>query len=652
MERYIGKILGGRYEIQEIVGIGGMAIVYRAVDLQTQKDVAVKIMKDEYASNKEFCRRFSNESKAVAALGHRNIVKIMDVSLNDEIQYIVMELVVGITLKEYIDKKGPLTSSESVHLISQVLRALQHAHNKGIIHRDIKPQNIMMIDNGMIKMMDFGIARFSGSETKTMTDKAIGSVHYISPEQASGDEVDQRTDIYSTGVMLYEMLTGKLPFDAENPVSVALMQLQQNPVAPSERNGAIALGLEEIIMRAMQKDPEKRYQSAGEMLRDIEDFKKNPKIKFSYDYFVESTPTRYVDATEKIKSTKGKKSDKANKKKNRKKLDEDLPKERFPVVSVLTGMVLALVIIAGVFFVIAMDMNGAFKHEKEQVTLQSFIGMSFEQAVNSSEFEFTRVDEFSEEIPAGQIMKQSPSGEKMVYANTVVTVYVSKGPQRLQVPDIYELNYTEGVQELTTLNLRSNRIDVYDDDLPEGYIIKTLPSKNSDITAETVVDVYVSIGSKPEILTMPDFSDDVTFEQAKARLISMGLTLKTPEEVDSSKTKNIVVGQDPAPGAVVESGDSVQLQISNGSIALESVKLVIDMPSGLDKKVTIEIIQDDETVKVDTVLTSIINEYEYILEGTGESVVKIVIDNQDYIKYSVNFATGNIKTIEKYDFDI
>ena len=271
MENYVGKRLDGRYEIIEIIGVGGMAVVYKAFDNIDNRIVAVKILKDEYLTNEEFRRRFKNESKAIAVLSHPNIVRVFDVSYGDRLQYIVMEYVEGITLKEYIEQQGKIDTREAVYFVTQILRALQHAHDKGIVHRDIKPQNIMLISDGTIKVTDFGIARFSRSETKTMTEQAIGSVHYISPEQAKGSVTDSKSDLYSVGVVLYEMLTGQLPFQADNTVSVALMHLQKEPLRPRQINPNIPVGLEQIILRAMQKNPNDRYQSASEMLVDIDE---------------------------------------------------------------------------------------------------------------------------------------------------------------------------------------------------------------------------------------------------------------------------------------------------------------------------------------------------------------------------------------------
>ncbi|MBP0974504.1 MAG: serine/threonine protein kinase, partial [Oscillospiraceae bacterium] len=281
-DKNIGKKLDGRYEITERIGEGGMADVYRATDVVDNKTVAVKILKKEFAENEEFLRRFRNESKAIAVLSHPNIVKIYDVGFSERIQFIVMEYIDGITLNEYMEQQGQLGWKDAAHFILQILRALQHAHSKGIVHRDIKPQNIMMLRDGTIKVMDFGIAKFAREDGKTGTDQAIGTVHYISPEQARGGVTDAKSDIYSVGVMLYEMLTGKKPFDTDNPVSIAVMHMQAKVPLPSTIRPDIQIGLEEIILKAMEKDPADRYQSARDMMDDLQTFKEDPDGVFGY----------------------------------------------------------------------------------------------------------------------------------------------------------------------------------------------------------------------------------------------------------------------------------------------------------------------------------------------------------------------------------
>ena len=295
-DKLIGTRLDGRYELTDLVGEGGMANVYRASDVLDNRVVAVKILKNEYSESEEFQRRFRDESKAIAMMSHPNIVKIYDMGFSDKMQYIVMEYIDGITLKDYIDSEHVLNWKDAVHFVVQILRALQHAHNRGIVHRDIKPQNIMLLTDGTIKVMDFGIAKFAREESRTATDQAIGTVHYISPEQARGDVTDAKSDLYSVGVMFYEMLTGRKPFDTDNPVSIAVMHMQNVAVRPRDINPNIPSGLEEIIMHAMEKDASKRYQTAAEMIRDIEAFKANNQIIFGY--YNAPEPTQYFTPPE------------------------------------------------------------------------------------------------------------------------------------------------------------------------------------------------------------------------------------------------------------------------------------------------------------------------------------------------------------------
>ena len=387
MDKYTGKRLDGRYEIQELIGVGGMAVVYRAYDTIDDRTVAIKILKDEFLGNEDFIRRFKNESKAIAVLSHPNIVKVYDVSFGDRIQYIVMEYIDGITLKEYIDQQKDIKWKEALHFTVQILRALQHAHEKGIIHRDIKPQNIMLLQDGTIKVTDFGIARFSRSDTRTMTDKAIGSVHYIAPEQARGDMTDEKADIYSVGVMLYEMITGQLPFEADNAVSVAIMQLQAEPRKAREINPEIPEALEEITLKAMQKEPSQRYQSAAEMLRDIEAFRRNPSIRFQYKYFIDETPTKYVDAINTVRPgtaiTPAPQSQPASASYDdgyEYVEDEKAKPAKSPVVHILGGIGIAVLLVALVLGIMAV-FRSCQTTELQEIDMPTFIGMSWERDI-------------------------------------------------------------------------------------------------------------------------------------------------------------------------------------------------------------------------------------------------------------------------------
>ena len=384
MDKYIGKKLDGRYEIRELIGVGGMANVYKAYDVVEARTVAVKILREEYMNNDEFMRRFRNESRAISLLDHPNIVKVYDVIFSNRIQSIVMEYIDGITLKDYIDQEKVLRWKEAVHFTVQILRALQHAHDKGIVHRDIKPHNIMLLSDGTIKITDFGIARFSRSTTKTITDKAIGSVHYISPEQASGAFTDARSDIYSLGVMMFEMLTGKLPFEADTLVSVAIKQIQSQPTLPRSINPDIPEGLEEIVMRAMQKDADKRYQSAAEMLHDIDEFKRNPAIVFSYKY--EQPPQVHIQnelrhqraeqqtGGEQQPMKKEKKPSRRPSQQNQQS-DDSYERKPLPVVPVMAGIAFAFLLAACAFIGMLFMVNKPFE-QVENVKVPDLVGMN------------------------------------------------------------------------------------------------------------------------------------------------------------------------------------------------------------------------------------------------------------------------------------
>ena len=388
MDKYIGKRLDARYEVNELIGVGGMSLVYRAYDVIEAQSVAIKILKDEYFGNSEFMKRFKNESRAVAVLSHPNIVKVLNVSFGTNFQYIVMEYISGITLKEYISKKGQIDWKESVQIITQVLKALAHAHSRGVIHRDIKPQNIMITDDNVVKVTDFGIARFFTNETQTMTDKTIGSVHYISPEQAKGLKTDVKSDIYSVGIVLYEMLTNRLPFEADNAVSVAIMQMQVVPQSPRALNQSIPPALEEITLKAMQKNPEKRYFAAESMLEDIEKFTKNVDVKFGYNCFVDENPTKVLPESP-----------------NEEELEEKSRKKK--ALFITGGIAAALVLFALVFMFITMFTSYG---NSKNVDVPNFIGRQISDVQNDKKYKFDfkieRVYEASQ--PDGIIIDQDP----------------------------------------------------------------------------------------------------------------------------------------------------------------------------------------------------------------------------------------------------
>ncbi len=545
MENYVGKRLDGRYELKEIVGIGGMAVVYKAYDNVEDRIVAVKILKDEYATNEDFLRRFKNESKAISLLSHPNIVKVYDVSFGDVIQYIVMEYIEGITLKEYIEKNGSLVWKTVVAIAVQILRALQHAHDRGIVHRDVKPQNIIILDNGTIKVTDFGIARFARTETQTITDKAIGSVHYMSPEQARGDATDEKADIYSVGVILYEMLTGKLPFEADSAVSVAIMQLQSKPKLPSEIDPTIPRGLEQIIMHAMQKDPERRYHSAAEMLKDLEEFKRNPEISFNYDIFVDDEPTRFVEIDDK--------NDELKKSKN-----------KTPTIMILAGVaaafVLAFIVLAVIFVPKLVNGSGG------EVKCPNFVGMVYDDAFKKkyADWNFDVTTKSSAKYDVGQIMEQKPTAGRKIKKSQTVKITVSTGAKKVTVPDVYNMDEADAVKTLKNKGFDVTIITKEDDEIEKGLVIMTDPAHNTDVAEGSKIQVYVSLGKPVKYVNIPNLIGlDET--AAKKRLEDEGLKVGTVNTVDTDeKPKGTVVSQSPESGAEVAKGTAVNIDVSSG----------------------------------------------------------------------------------------
>ena len=471
MENYVGKRLDGRYEIMEVIGVGGMAVVYKAFDNIDHRIVAVKILKSEYLANEEFKRRFRNESKAVAVLSHPNIVKVYDVSFGDAIQYIVMEYVEGITLKNYITQQGVVDQREAIYFITQLLRALKHAHDKGIVHRDIKPQNILLVSDGTIKVTDFGIARISENATRTMTDGAIGSVHYISPEQAKGSLTDSRTDLYAAGVILYEMMTGKLPFQSDNAVSVALMQLQNDPVRPREINSNIAEGLEDIIIHAMQKNVADRYQSANEMLNDIAAYKNNPAIIFGYSFNEVKTPIAEEIPVNRVVSNEPEAVEFVDENEFADEFDFEDDKNKKRTIAVLSSVLAALVVFAVALIIM-------FSPNSNKIDVPNLIGKNFYNEVMNSldyaELSFEPIIDYESDEESGTIIRQEPSSGKINPDDRII-VFISGSASTVEVPDVYGYESTSASNLLKSKGFEVKIEKEYSDE-ELGTVVRTSPA--------------------------------------------------------------------------------------------------------------------------------------------------------------------------------
>lgn len=623
MDRYIGKKLDGRYEIKEIIGVGGMANVYRAYDSIDDRTVAVKILRDEHMQNDELLRRFRNESKAIAVLSHPNIVKVYDVSFNEDIQYIVMEYIDGITLKEYIEQQKVLRWKEAVHFTVQILRALQHAHDKGIVHRDIKPQNIMLLADGTIKVADFGIARFARASQQTVTDKAIGSVHYISPEQAKGDVTDEKSDIYSVGVMLYEMTTGKLPFDAESPVSVALQQIQSQPKRPRSINPDIPEGLEDIIIRAMQKDPARRYQSAAEMLRDIDEFKRDPTVSFEYKY----TEPEEMSITENFTKTA---------KKTKKIKDEQV--RSAPVVPVLTGITVAFIIVAILFLIGIMAMVRPFE-EVPDTTAPNLVGMDIEEAKKQySKFNIeVESSAFHDSYDKDVIYYQNVKPGMTVKEKSTIKVKISSGVQSFSLADYTNFEENQVYAILTDNDIEFTTITEYNDDIPEGYVIKTEPGADTVVDSGTVVIIYVSMGPKTTYATVPNVLG-YKLNDAKLMLNSAGIKIGNVTRVDSTQAGSVILNQSLSAGTQVQRGTTIDLVIAmERDSEANSVTLDIPLPSD-NRSVQLEAFINGSPAAAETINPYMMSSWTVTLTGEGINTVSIYYDDKLYRAYSVDFT--------------
>ncbi len=650
MENYVGKRLDGRYEIQEIIGVGGMAVVYKAYDNIDDRTVAVKILKEEFLANEEFRRRFKNESKAIAVLSHPNIVKVYDVSYGDKVQYIVMECVDGITLKEYIRQQGVINYKEAVFFVTQILRALQHAHDKGIVHRDIKPQNIMLLENGAIKVTDFGIARFSRSETRTMTDSTIGSVHYISPEQARGDITDDKADIYSVGVMLYEMLTGKLPFESDNTVSVAIMQLQQEPVKPRDINPSIPIGLEQIVLKAMQKNVNDRYQSAAEMLLDLEEFRRNPSIQFEYDYN-NSEPTKYIpDLTSSIKNIET--VDVVDE-------DEDEPVVKNRTIPILVGIITALIVVLGVAFGLLFKFGYLTGNSK--VKVPNFVGVIYDEEEFKNKYPnytFDVTEKVDSDVSPNEIISQTPEkGTKIDPQKTKIELVIATNAELVEIPDdLIGTDYVNAVTRLNGLGFNIKEKEVEQKDypgIPAGTVVSINPKGGNKVSEGTTVTLeYVSYDETKETLVIvPDVSN-LDEASAKKVLTASGFTVSTKSEYSDSVTKGYVISNT-FKGSKIPSGSNVVITVSKGKLVEQSIDIGVTLPK-YNGHGNVSATLDDTTVYSGTVTLDGTEVKVSVRGHEATSVFKFFVDGKLIYKCNVNFtsspvALSNITTYEYVD---
>ena len=590
MDRYIGRLLDNRYEILEVIGTGGMAVVYKARCHRLNRLVAIKILRAEYTKDEEFRRRFHAESQAVAMLSHPNIVSVYDVSTTDEADYIVMELIDGITLKQYMEKKGALNWKETLHFAIQIAKALEHAHSRGIIHRDIKPHNVMVLKNGSVKVTDFGIARVM-SESNTLTKEALGSVHYISPEQAKGGRVDNRSDLYSLGVVMYEMTTGRPPYDGETPVAVAIQHINGKATMPSMLNPNVPGGLEQIIVRAMSNNPADRYPSASALLTDMDEFRKNPSILFDYN-----NPNTDIDAATRLQPSKrdldetqplpksvaertaaratpprqrpasAKPSSVPAKKPARRKeviVEDKEERSKTATIAIIACGVVALVAI--VLLCVALFGGGS---SDELLNAPNLVGEIYDENMDYGDVVVEiSSKQYSDEYEKGEIMEQTPKANKQMAKGDTIRVVVSLGPQPEEkvmvdlshVPEEQAKNFLNAME----LNLQYLPKMENSSTVEKGCIIRTDPIEGEPLENGQTVYLWISTGPLKQTAKVPSVVG-LTKEKAAEIMTGSKFTNVTFEEAESTELKGTVIEQSIMGGIEVDINTQIILKVSKG----------------------------------------------------------------------------------------
>lgn len=688
MDQYIGKMLDNRYEVLERIGTGGMAVVYKARCHRLNRLVAIKILKPELANDEDFLRRFQSESQAVAMLSHVNIVSIYDVCRSDGIDYIVMELIDGMTLKQYMQKRGtPLNWREALHFITQIVRALGHAHSRGIVHRDIKPHNIMVLRDGSVKVTDFGIARLTSAAQPTLTQEALGSVHYISPEQAKGSQVDGRSDLYSVGVMLYEMLTGRLPFEGETPVFVAIQHINSIPIAPRELNPDIPEALEAITMKAMAPNVEQRYASAEEMLEDLKEFRRNPGVplaKSVKDAQAEEEeveePTMVMPVSELAGENAHQLSQKAEPKRqptaekyprqeeSRDESRQSKPKRGFP--PALIAVFAVIVFLVGVcYFLYAFILKDIFAPVQEYV-VPDLRGYTVEDITNDRSllrgFGFeVQITISDSQYEAGQICRQYPvQGTSVKNPETVIYVTVSTGEEEMFMPDVVNMEAREAQLLLRNeFNLKIvTQTEEYHDEIAKGYVVSSTPLYGTRIHKGDEVTLVISKGPEPVLVTVLPFLD-IDIEQVRSQMESLGLKVGNVEEFNNDLyAAGRVIWQSVPADTLVEPGTAIDFHVSKGPKSTDDPTGTttqeptgdIPIPSGdvpatssertvlvdlsqYSGNVRLRIMIGGNTVHDSTVDCSAVSSVSKAVYGTGVQEVFIYIDDVLVGYYELDF---------------
>ena len=683
MDRYIGRLLDNRYEILEVLGTGGMAVVYKARCHRLNRLVAIKILREEYTQDEEFRRRFHAESQAVAMLSHPNIVSVYDVSTSDEADYIVMELIDGITLKQYMEKKSVLNWKETLHFAIQIAKALDHAHSRGIIHRDIKPHNVMVLRNGSVKVTDFGIARVM-SESNTLTKEALGSVHYISPEQAKGGHVDNRSDLYSLGVVMYEMMAGKPPYDGESPVSVAIQHISGKPTMPSVINPNIPGGLEQIIMRTMARNPADRYPTASAMLQDMDEFRKNPAILFDYNNpdsdidaatrmqprqhdpdetlpLPKTVAERTVEKKPQPKPRVQKSAAPVKKPTNRREVIVEEKEERSKVATIAIVACALVAFVAIILLGIAIFGSDALQSNSELTVVPNLIGEVYDQSKVYDDI-VLRIGnrQHSDTYAKGEIMEQTPSANKRITKGGTVTIVISLGPATQDkvmeilegVPEKQAKEFLEDMElDLKILVHTENNATV-----SSGCVIRTDPAEGEALQKGQTVHLWISTGPVRKTAKVPDVVG-YSLDMATKLMTGSGFNNVEYVPVDGYEEENTVVKQSVLANLEVDVNTQIVLEVSKGNLVSSdpetptqptepdnSVEQVVSLklPTELEKDAVLSIWNGTELVEERDVYVGTFG-VQVKLRGEGVVVFTAMLDNNASTawQFEVDFAGGD-----------
>ena len=597
-DKYIGRLLDNRYEILEVIGIGGMAVVYKARCHRLNRLVAIKILKDEYSQDADFRNRFHAEGQAVAMLSHPNIVSVYDVSTSSDADYIVMELIEGISLKQYMEKKGVLNWKETLHFGMQIAKALDHAHSRGIVHRDIKPHNVLVLKNGSVKVADFGIAQIM-SKTNTLTKEALGSVHYISPEQAKGGRVDSRSDLYSLGVVMYEMMTGRPPYDGESPVAIAIQHINGGAPMPSTINANIPGGLEQIIMKAMAVDLSERYTSASQMLNDMDEFRKDPTILFGFrgagaahiravnlaaGTGSQTTAERKTAGAAASNRRPRTPEERRKLERQRRRQQEEENRSRITTIAIVACS--AAAVIAIIIFMVMLLNGGFFNKNTKTVLVPNLHGIVYKD-LKREDYPDVQIElsdwGFSDEYEKGEIMSQSPDHNLVVPVGSKVWVVVSMGPEnenKQVMQDLTGVNEEKATQFLEDLklNLRILPRNEYSDTMPAGLVTRTTPGDGETLVEGQIVDLWISLGPEPTEQTAPKQVQvpnviGLSRDKAETVLRNNGFTNIELQPEDSSKPLDEVLRLSAKPGETCSVADKITIYYSGGPAMLVMPKV-------------------------------------------------------------------------------